>query len=92
VRIPVEICKEGARFPEYAHEGDSGLDIYALNDYTIHPQETLIIPTGIKCAIPKGYEIQIRPRSGLSSSTTLRVANSPATIDSGYRKEIGVII
>ena len=80
------------KMPEYAKRGDAGMDVCSTADVTILPGETKIIPTGIKMALPEGYELQIRPRSGISSRTQLRIANSPATIDSGYRDEIGVIV
>ena len=80
IQIPYEKCREGARMPEYAHIDDSGMDLYALEDYTIHPGETKLIPTGLKFAIPNGYELQIRPKSGRCLKTKLRVANTPATI------------
>lgn len=92
VRIPFEFCREDVRPPEYAHTSDSGMDLYALEDYTIHPGETKIIPTGIKVALPPGFELQVRPKSGRALKTKLRVANSPGTVDAGYRDEIGVII
>lgn len=91
ISIPVEYCKEVTP-PQYATEGDAGMDIYSPDEYTINPGETTIIPTGIKCALPKGYAFLIQPRSGLSVKTKLRVANTPGLIDSGYRDEIGVII
>jgi len=92
VDIKVEICRESVKLPEYANLGDAGMDIYAAEDVIIAPGETKIIPTGLKIAIPLGYEIQVRPRSGLSAKTPLRVPNSPGTIDSGYRDEVGVIL
>lgn len=91
ISIPVEYCKEVTP-PQYATEGDAGMDIYSPDEYTINPGETTIIPTGIKCALPKGYAFLVQPRSGLSVKTKLRVANTPGLIDSGYRDEIGVII
>ena len=68
------------------------MDVYALDDYTINPGETQLIPTGIKLALPPGYEIQVRPKSGRALKTKLRVANTPGTVDAGYRDEIKVII
>lgn len=92
--IPVSIafCREGVKRPHYANDGDAGMDIYALEDYIIQPGETKIIPTGFQVALPLGYEFQIRPRSGQSVNTKLRIANSPGTIDANYRNEIGVIV
>lgn len=91
IEIPIEL-KEGLEIPKYTHIGDAGIDIRALEDYDILPGETKLIKTGIKIAIPQGYEIQVRPRSGLSLKTKMRVANSPGTIDSNYRGEVGIII
>ena len=92
IKIPYEKCHEDAKQPAYAHETDSGMDIYALEDITLAPGEQKIIPIGIKVALPAGYELQVRPKSGVSAKTKLRVANTPGTIDAGYRDEIGVII
>lgn len=92
VQIPIELCHEKAKIPQYAHITDSGMDVYALEDITIHPGETVLVPTGIKVALPPGYEIQVRPKSGRALKTKLRVANTPGTIDQGYRDEIKVII
>lgn len=90
--IPIEFCREGAKMPTYAHATDSGMDVYALEDITIAPGETKLIPTGLKVAIPAGYEIQVRPKSGRCLKTKLRISNTPGTIDAGYRDEIGVIV
>lgn len=92
VAVPFELCHENAKIPQYAHLSDSGMDVYALEDVTIHPGETVLVPTGIKVALPPGYELQVRPKSGRALKTKMRVANSPGTIDQGYRDEIGVII
>ena len=92
INIPIELCDERAKMPTYAHESDAGMDVYALEDITLRPGETKIVPLGFKVAIPYGYEIQVRPRSGTSAKTKLRVSNAPGTIDSGYRGEVGVII
>lgn len=92
IQVPIQLCCDDAKLPQYANETDAGLDVYALEDITIHPGETKLIKTGLKVAIPVGYEIQVRPKSGRALKTKMRVANSPGTIDSGYRDEIGVII
>lgn len=92
IQIPIELCHPNAKIPAYAKPGDAGMDIYALEDFEVAPGERKIIKTGLKVAIPRGYELQVRPRSGTSVKTALRVANTPGTIDSGYRDEIGVII
>jgi dUTP pyrophosphatase len=80
--------------PTYAKPGDSGVDLRAFlpdGPVVIPPDQTRLIPTGIKIAIPEGYEGQVRPRSGTSLKTFLRVSNSPGTIDSSYRGEISII-
>lgn len=92
VKIPIEYCNENAKEPQYAHISDSGMDVYALDDITVKPGETVLVPTGIKVALPPGYELQVRPKSGRALKTKLRVANTPGTIDQGYRDEIKVII
>lgn len=80
--------------PFYATPEAAGLDIKAClpKDLEIKPFQRVLIPTGIAVAIPVGYEIQVRPRSGLSYKTGLMVANSPGTIDSDYRGELKVIL
>lgn len=92
ISIPIELCHENAKIPQYANISDSGMDVYALEDITIHPGETKLVATGIKIALPPGYELQVRPKSGRALKTKLRVANTPGTIDAGYRDEIKVII
>ena len=92
VQIPVELCHPDAKIPQYANTSDSGMDVYALDDYTLAPGETKLIPTGIKLALPPGYEIQARPKSGRALKTKLRIANTLGTVDAGYRDEIKVII
>lgn len=92
IQVPIELCHPDARIPEYANTDDSGMDVFALDDVTIAPGETVLVKTGLKVAIPKGYELQVRPKSGRALKTKMRVANTPGTIDAGYRDEIGVII
>jgi dUTP pyrophosphatase len=92
VKIYLELCHAEAKMPCYAKWGDAGMDIYAVEDRLIKPGQTVVVKTGLKVALPLGYELQIRPRSGLSLKTPLRVANSPGTIDAGYRDEVGIIM
>ena len=92
VDVFVEICRDGVELPKYARPGDAGMDVRAAEDAIIQPGAAKVVPTGIKVAIPVGYEIQVRPRSGLSLKTPIRVANAPGTIDSGYRDEVGIIV
>lgn len=92
IQVPIQHIHENAKDPAYAHITDAGMDVYAVEEITIGPGETKLIPLGIKVAVPLGYELQVRPKSGISLKTKLRVANAPGTIDSGYRDEVGVII
>lgn len=92
IQIPFVKCHPDARMPEYAHSDDSGMDVFALDNYTIHPGETKLIPTGIKMAVPNGYEIQVRPKSGRALKSKMRIANAPGTVDASYRGELCVII
>lgn len=78
--------------PQYETIGAAGMDVRAAVSCVIMPGETLRIPTGLRVAIPEGFELQVRPRSGLSYKTTLRLANAPGTIDSDYRDEIGILL
>jgi len=91
--MEVKIFNNGAQpTPEYKHKGDSGMDIRANEDVILYPFETgRMVKTGIHVKIPRGYEIQVRPRSGMSHSTKLRVSNSPGTIDSNYIGELCIL-
>ena len=90
--VYIEKMNDDIVTPVYASVGDAGMDIRSNEDIVFKPHETKLVSTGIKIAIPVGYEIQIRPRSGMSLRTNLRIANSPATIDSGYRDELKIIV
>lgn len=92
IEVYLELCRKDAVIPKYSRPGDAGMDVYSAEEVVINPDETVVVPTGLKLAIPEGYEIQVRPRSGISLNTPLRVANSPGTIDSGYRDELGIIL
>lgn len=91
VDVPIEVMEHGV-MPTYAHDGDAAMDIYSPEDYTIDPGQTILVKTGIKVAVPRGYALLVQPRSGQSLRTKLRIANSPGLIDSGYREEVGVIV
>lgn len=89
--LQVKIKKiEDVKTPFYVHKGDSGMDLYAAEDYLLKPMERKLIATGIKIAIPYGYEAQIRPKSGLALEHGISHANCVGTIDSCYRGEIKV--
>jgi dUTP pyrophosphatase len=91
VNVHIELL-EGGIMPQYKHCGDAGMDVYAINDMIIKPGATVRVRTGIKLAVPFGYEVQVRPRSGISFNTPLRVANAPGTIDNNFKGEIEVIM
>lgn len=92
VNLFVQRLRDDIKVPQYAHDGDAGMDIYAPEDIEILPGEQKIIPIGIKVAIPRGYALLVQPRSGLSARTKLRITNTPGLIDSPYRDEVGVIV
>jgi len=91
VKVKIKKIKDNAIIPKYAHEGDSGVDLYATEEYLLKPCDRVLVSTGIKIAIPLGYEAQVRPKSGLALKHGISVCNTPGTIDSGYRGEVGVI-
>jgi len=90
--LKVKLLNEKARLPEYAHEGDAGLDLFSTSEAILQPGESRLIPTGIGIQLPPGTEAQIRPRSGLALKNQVTLLNTPGTIDAGYRGEIGVIM
>ncbi len=92
VIVKVMKLTDDAHIPTYAHEGDSGVDLYSIDNVIVNPHETALIHTGIAITIPQGYEGCVRPRSGLALKQSITVLNSPGTIDSNYRGEVCVII
>ena len=86
------INKSANDLPFYATKGSAGMDVYSNEELRLSSLSTTIVKTGLFVKIPEGYEIQVRPRSGLSAKSKLRIANSPGTIDSDYLGEIGIII
>lgn len=92
-KVDVLVTPEaGCDLPQYETEGSAGIDLRSTANVKLRPGERSIIPTGLKVAIPEGYEIQVRPRSGLAYKHGVTVLNAPGTIDSDYRGEIGVIL
>ena len=85
---------DGAILPEYKTDGASGCDVHAFVKEPVEllPGDIKLIPTGLACAIPEGFEIQVRPRSGLAAKNGVTCLNTPGTIDSDYRGEIKVIL
>jgi dUTP pyrophosphatase len=78
--------------PSYATEDSAGMDIRTSEDISLQPGEIVLAPTGLSMEIPKGYEGQVRPRSGLAATHGITVPNSPGTIDADYRGELKVIL
>lgn len=90
MEIKVKRLDVNAKLPTRERTSDSGWDLYALKEITLAPLETLIVPTGIAFSIPKRHEIQVRPRSGVSTKTPLRVIFG--TVDQEYRGEVGIMV
>lgn len=91
-KVYIQTCHKDAKIPKYSDLEDAGADVYLCEDINIEKGETKLASTGIKVAIPKGFELQLRPRSGLSYKTALRIPNSPGTIDANFRDEVKVIV
>lgn len=81
-----------AVLPAYAHPSDAGMDVRSVDDLTIAPGKRALVHTGLVMLLPPMYEAQVRPRSGLALKSGITVLNTPGTIDSGYRGEVGVIL
>lgn len=94
--VPVRVKRlahgEGLDLPAYATDGAAGMDVVSAEDVTIQPGARHAVATGLAMAIPHGFEIQVRPRSGLALKHGITVPNTPGTIDSDYRGEVGVIL
>ena len=90
--LKVKLLSEKAQLPQYAHEGDAGLDLFSTSEAVIQPGESAALNTGISIQLPPDTEAQIRPRSGLALKEQVTVLNAPGTIDQGYRGEIRVIL
>ena len=94
VKILVKKLDSRVKLPSYKTIGSSGMDLMALTDkpIIILPKKSYLVPTGMSVAMPKNYEIQIRPRSGLAAKNNISILNTPGTIDSDYRGEIKIIL
>lgn len=94
MQIRIKKLHPGASLPEYAHgpAEDAGMDVRCVAGAVLEPGVPQAIPTGLALEIPTGYEVQIRPRSGLALKHAITLPNSPATIDPGYRGELKVIL
>tara|TARA_B100000780_G_scaffold225739_1_gene164878 strand:- start:1826 stop:2266 length:441 start_codon:yes stop_codon:yes gene_type:complete len=93
-KIQIKKLSDTVLIPKYETIGSSGMDIAAHieKDIIINPGKKALVPTGFSVAIPSGYEIQIRPRSGLAAKKSITVLNTPGTIDADYRGEVKVIL
>lgn len=93
IEVPV-VIEEGVDLPAYASLGASGADVRAFlkQPISLAPGNSVLVPTGLRFAIPEGYEIQVRPRSGLALKYGMTVLNTPGTIDADYRGELGIIL
>ena len=92
IEVLIQKLCEDAVLPRYAHDGDAGVDLHSRIDHELKPGERFLIPTGLKMAIPEGYEGQVRPKSGLALKSGITVLNTPGTVDAPYRGEVGVIV
>jgi len=94
IQVRISRVRPGAVLPRYMSDGASGCDICACGDaaVVVRPGERVAVPTGLAVEIPAGYEIQVRPRSGMAFKKGLTVVNTPGTIDSDYRGEIQVLM
>jgi dUTP pyrophosphatase len=90
--IKVELLHEDAVLPKYAYLSDSGFDLHATEEVIIGPFGRALVPTGLKVSFEEGYEIQVRPKSGLAIKQGITVLNTPGTVDQGYTGEIQVIV
>lgn len=90
--VNIKRLHPNAVIPRYATELAAGFDLVAVEDVIIAPGETALVPLGFAIELPPGYEMQVRPRSGISLLTKLRVGNSPGTVDADFRGEVGVIV
>lgn len=94
INVELKLLDATATIPAYAHEGDSGFDLVAniSHDIVLTKGHRHCVSTGLAVAVPVGYELQVRSRSGLALKNGIAVLNSPGTIDAGYRGEVGVIL
>jgi len=91
-KIQIERIHPDAIVPKYAYQSDSGFDLYSVEQMKIGPFGRALVSTGIKVSFPEGFEIQVRPKSGLAINMGLTVLNTPGTVDQGYTGEIQVIV
>ena len=92
MKLGIKRLSDQAVLPKYQTSGSAGFDLHSIMNYVLEPGKTVLVSTGLAFNIPEGYELQIRPRSGVSAKTGLRVANAPGTIDSDFKGEVKLII
>ena len=92
LKVRVEHVDKGLPLPKFATEGSAAVDLHSADTFTLNPGEFRKVPTGIKIAIPEGYEGQVRPRSGLAANHGISMVNTPGTIDSDYRGMVYVLL
>jgi dUTP pyrophosphatase len=91
IRVPI-VVGENATLPEYKTPGSAGVDVSSTEAFELKPLERKLVPTGLRFAVPPGYEAQVRPRSGLAVKHGISMVNTPGTIDSDYRGEVKVCL
>jgi dUTP pyrophosphatase len=91
VELPIQLS-EGSTLPAYQTLGSAGMDLCTSEEFVLNPMERRLVGTGLRIAIPEGYEGQVRPRSGLAVRHGISMVNTPGTIDSDYRGEVRLIL
>lgn len=92
INIKIHKLREDVIIPKYAYDSDAGMDVYSTKNCLLLPKHRVLVGTGLRIEIPKGYEMQIRPKSGLALRDGITVLNTPGTIDSSYRGEVGIVL
>jgi dUTP pyrophosphatase len=92
IKIKIKKLTPDAIIPHYVHEGDAGMDVYSTIYFNLESNHRAMISTGLSFEIPKGFELQVRPKSGIAIKKGVTLLNTPGTLDSGYRGELKVIM
>ncbi len=92
MKINIKKLHRDAIIPKYETSGAAGFDLVAIEDLEVTTNKTVLVPTGLAFEIPEGFQLEIRPRSGISVKTNLMVTNSPGTVDSDYRGEVKIAV
>lgn len=92
IHLPVKQLDDELPLPRYAHHDDAGADLHCAEDFTLHPGQRRLVPTGIAVAIPEGWVGLVHPRSGLAVKHGISMVNAPGTVDAGYRGELKVLL